>query len=124
MNWIDKWQQGEMENTPEIIDYIKDLYSKVGDILIQLPPSCIVKGRKGANVILHPLTSLSLGVGLYGIITSYFEPCDEYPKGAVSCRSHPEANLRGDAISPDDLEVIGYHKNMTPQWVNNIISNK
>ena len=105
MDWVAEWVRGEWVEDTESIAWLKDRPPVIKEMMLIFPPSCVVR----ANQRLH-----CPAPGGFGIVTSYFEPCEEKPSGLISVRNGPEGDTRHQC-QPEWLEVVAYWQGITPE---------
>jgi hypothetical protein len=103
--WREEWERGPWDRNDEAVQWLRKRPESVKKLALQFPPSCLVKAKVRLRCP---------APGHVAIVTTYIEPGRSRPEGAVTVRSHPEGGIRYEC-SPDQLEVVGYHKGLTPE---------
>jgi len=110
--WAKEWQEGDPDFDEESIEWLKKRPSSITKLLIRFPPSCLVQANR---------TLMCPAPGETGIVTSYFEPDDEHPEGMVSVRNHGTDTPVKAQCEPVWLNVVGYHRGITPEVVKKLL---
>jgi hypothetical protein len=109
--WQEEWQEGCIDVSDADCAWLCSRPESIKNLILRFPPSCLVRGK---------VDLLCPARGSVGIVTSYFEPSEEYPYGTVSVRPGPEADKRF-ACDPDWLEVVGYWRGLSHERIKAIL---
>lgn len=104
-SWVESWQAGVPPTDSDALVWIRSRPAVIKELMLRFPPSCLVKATRPLACP-HP--------GTLGIVTSLLED------GNVSVRQEPHGTVRAEC-EPEWLEVVGYHRGMTPQWVSEVL---
>lgn len=92
-------------------EYLLNL-GNIKDLVIQFPPSCVVKTKKGVRLQCpRP--------GRLGVVVNYSRDGKELK--VVPSENDTEAKYEG-MCSPEDLEVVGYWRGLNPELVEQIFT--
>jgi len=106
-SWVEAHQQGDAPTDPEGIEWIRSRPDSVQALMRRFPPACVVQGTRPLGIP-RP--------GEYALVQSYTED------GQLSViRGGDEAAPVRAFCNADWLEVVGYHRGMTPTWVSSIL---
>jgi len=98
--WYDDWVRGEPKNDPTAIAWLRSRPSSMRALMRAYPPSAVVRGRPDGR---------------------YFVVACGYANGVdvgVRPDPHGEVFLVANVVH---LELIAYHRGMTPEWLAGII---
>jgi len=110
--WAKEWQEGEPDLDEEAIEWLRAAPDSIKKLMLKFPPSCLVKGTRS---LMHPAP------GETCIVTSYFEPDADHPEGSVTVRNHPtESTVKAQCVL-SWLEVVGYYKGITPEFIKKLL---
>lgn len=110
--WVDEWIAASPDHiTDEGKEWVRGRPDVIKRVMEKFPPSCVVR-YTGTVPACVP-------TGCYGIVSGYLEStvCDAV---MLAIRLDPDAEVR-HAVGTDDVEVIGYYMNLTPEQVKAII---
>jgi hypothetical protein len=112
-NWQDDWQKGDWRKSDAHLSilWMRERPEIIKKIMRKFPPSCLVLVKPRLDCPTSDMVA---------IVTSYFEPTEEYPDGMITVRSSPYGNIRLQCRL-DWLTVVGYYKGLTTEVIEEIL---
>lgn len=111
-DWLESWSQGAIERPAEAARWLRSRPDVVKQLALRFPPSCIVRGTV-------PMRCPS--PGNVGIVSSYVEPKEGLPDGALGVLAHPNGRILYHC-APGSLAVVGYFKGLTPEVLSHFMA--
>lgn len=111
-NWYSDWiAPVNWEPESRVVRWLRTTPESIRKLMIQFPLSCVVSPK-------YPSPSDPT----VGIVSGYYGPTPIDPTGKLTVRQNPFCKIRFFYV-PEELMIVGYWKNITPEVMSMIFSN-